>query len=121
MFSLYTRWFHRWALLAGWAVGMVYGTVTAYNVVNPATGSHFGGSLAADPGDRRDGLHRADGVRHQRRGRGDPHAGPATPPKVAAGVDETAAGDYFADEGDPRVAPMPKSVEELAAEGKTQR
>ena len=26
VFSLYTRWFHRWALLAGWAVGMVYGT-----------------------------------------------------------------------------------------------
>ena len=30
VFSLYTRWFHRWALLAGWAVGMVYGTWTAY-------------------------------------------------------------------------------------------
>ena len=24
--GLFTRWFHRWALLAGWAVGMVYGT-----------------------------------------------------------------------------------------------
>ena len=24
--GLYTGWFHRWALLAGWAVGMVYGT-----------------------------------------------------------------------------------------------
>ena len=23
---MYTRWFHRWALLAGWAVGMVTGT-----------------------------------------------------------------------------------------------
>ena len=29
VFSLYTRWFHRWALLAGWAVGMTYGTVAA--------------------------------------------------------------------------------------------
>ena len=28
--GLYTRWFHRWALLAGWAVGMVYGTLVAY-------------------------------------------------------------------------------------------
>src|SRR6476661_5370414 len=37
VFGLYTRWFHRWALLAGWAVGMVYGTITAYNVINPAT------------------------------------------------------------------------------------
>src|ERR671929_386866 len=33
--GLYTRWFHRWALLAGWAVGMVYGTITAYNVTVP--------------------------------------------------------------------------------------
>ena len=46
VFSLYTRWFHKWALLAGWAVGMVYGTVKAYQVINPATGKHFGGSLA---------------------------------------------------------------------------
>ena len=35
VFGLYTRWFHRWALIAGWAVGMVYGTIAAYNVVKP--------------------------------------------------------------------------------------
>ena len=45
VFGLYTRWFHRWALVGGWAVGMGYGTVTAYNVVNPATEQHFGVSL----------------------------------------------------------------------------
>ena len=50
VFSLYTRWFHKWGLLAGWAVGMVYGTVEAYKVVNPVTGKHFGGSLAMIPG-----------------------------------------------------------------------
>jgi SSS family solute:Na+ symporter len=27
--GLYTRWFHRWALVAGWAVGMVVGTFLA--------------------------------------------------------------------------------------------
>ena len=27
--ALYTRWFHRWGLFAGWAVGMVVGTVMA--------------------------------------------------------------------------------------------
>ena len=49
--GLYTRWFHRWALLAGWAVGMVYGTVTAYDVPVPGVpGSHFGGPLTAFPG-----------------------------------------------------------------------
>ncbi|MGO4534404.1 monocarboxylate uptake permease MctP [Leifsonia sp. 2MCAF36] len=47
--GLYTRWFHRWALLAGWAVGILYGTIAAYNVVNPVTHAHFGGSIAPIP------------------------------------------------------------------------
>jgi len=47
--GLYTRWFNKWALLVGWAAGMIYGTAAAYNVVNPATGNHFGGSIAAIP------------------------------------------------------------------------
>ena len=62
--GLYTRWFHRWALLLGWAVAMVYGTVAAYNVTVPKTATklvdgqvvtqvlgtrHFGGSLANFP------------------------------------------------------------------------
>ena len=29
IFGLYTRWFHPWALLAGWVVGMVGGTAMA--------------------------------------------------------------------------------------------
>ena len=41
--GLYTRWFHRWALLAGWLVGMIYGTLAAYNVKTPTT-SHWAGS-----------------------------------------------------------------------------
>jgi SSS family solute:Na+ symporter len=48
--GLYTRWFDRWALLVGWAVGIVFGTVSAYNVVNPVTHAHFGGSVAPIPG-----------------------------------------------------------------------
>ncbi|MDQ0751203.1 SSS family solute:Na+ symporter [Streptomyces africanus] len=47
--GLFTRWFHRWALLAGWAVGMVYGTVAAYGVASP-TQKHFGGSSKEIPG-----------------------------------------------------------------------
>jgi SSS family solute:Na+ symporter len=48
--GLYTRWAHRWALLAGWAVGMAYGTWTAYGVPRVGVpGSHFGGPLAAIP------------------------------------------------------------------------
>ncbi|MEV6942638.1 monocarboxylate uptake permease MctP [Streptomyces sp. NPDC051172] len=52
--GLFTRWFHRWALLAGWAVGMVYGTLAAYGVSSP-TQEHFGGSSAAIPGIGRTG------------------------------------------------------------------
>ncbi|WP_030929030.1 monocarboxylate uptake permease MctP [Streptomyces sp. NRRL S-646] len=50
--GLFTRWFHRWALLAGWAVGMVYGTVAAYGVASPTNPGqkHFGGSNAEIPG-----------------------------------------------------------------------
>jgi SSS family solute:Na+ symporter len=102
VFSLYTRWFHKSALLVGWAAGMVYGTIEAYRVINPATGKHFGGSLADIPvlGDL--GyialtafvlnvlvavvltlvLNAA---------------------KVRNGTDQTVSGDYFADSGDPRV------------------
>jgi solute:Na+ symporter, SSS family len=47
--GLYTRWFHRWAVLAGWAAGMAYGTWTAYGTASP-TQSHFGSPLAAFPG-----------------------------------------------------------------------
>jgi SSS family solute:Na+ symporter len=62
--GLYTRWFHRWALLVGWAVGMVYGTVVAYQQKVPNTKvklvdgkpvpsthgmRHFGASIADFP------------------------------------------------------------------------
>ncbi|TQF03495.1 sodium:solute symporter [Kitasatospora acidiphila] len=46
--GLFTRWFHRWGLLAGWAVGMVYGTWKAYGISSAAT-HHFGGSTAKIP------------------------------------------------------------------------
>ncbi len=102
VFSLFTRWFHRWGLLAGWAVGMVYGTVAAYRVVNPVTGKHFGGSLAEIPSLGEMGYIALtafvlnvvvaavltlvlNGL------------------KVSNGRDRTAPGDYFADAGDPRV------------------
>jgi solute:Na+ symporter, SSS family len=41
--GLFTRWFHRWALLAGWLAGMLFGTIAAYNVSTPTT-SHWAGS-----------------------------------------------------------------------------
>jgi SSS family solute:Na+ symporter len=46
--GLYTRWFHRWALFAGWAAGMAWGTWLAYGVKSP-TQAHFGGPLVNLP------------------------------------------------------------------------
>ncbi|WP_193365978.1 monocarboxylate uptake permease MctP [Kitasatospora setae] len=47
--GLFTRWFHRWALLAGWAVGMVYGTWQAWGVSTPKV-KHFAGNSTEIPG-----------------------------------------------------------------------
>jgi SSS family solute:Na+ symporter len=46
--GLFTRWFHRWALLAGWIAGMLYGTIAAYHQSSAVTG-HFASSLATFP------------------------------------------------------------------------
>ena len=104
VFGLYTRWFHRWALLTGWAVGMIYGTVEAYHQSSLAT-KHFGSSLAQVPFFGKLGyialtafviniivaavltfVFRAV--------------------KAPEGVDQTEPSDYYADEGDPRVQPI---------------
>lgn len=46
--GLYTRWFHRGALVAGWAAGMGLGMWMLYQIPNAATGrAHFGGSAFA--------------------------------------------------------------------------
>ncbi|MEH1011690.1 sodium:solute symporter [Micromonospora sp. CPCC 206060] len=43
--GLYTRWFHRSALIAGWVAGMGLGMWMLYQIPNAATGrAHFGGS-----------------------------------------------------------------------------
>jgi SSS family solute:Na+ symporter len=43
--GLYTRALHAWALIAGWAVGMIAGLYMLYNTANAVTGkAHFGGA-----------------------------------------------------------------------------
>ena len=43
--ALYTRWLHRWALVAGWVAGMAYGLYLLYQIPNAAAKRlHFGGS-----------------------------------------------------------------------------
>ncbi|HET8601774.1 MAG TPA: sodium:solute symporter [Segeticoccus sp.] len=109
VYGLYTRWFHRWALLGGWAVGMVYGTVKAYNNVSP-TGQHFAGSVANIEGLGQMGyialtafvLNTLVAIALTLVFRA---------AKVPDGRDATVKGDYFADAGDPKVKPIPELVE----------
>ena len=102
VFGLYTRWFHRWGLLAGWAWGMAYGTFAAYNVVNPVTGNHFAGSLSMIPVIGQLGY-----IALTAFGMNALVAAAVTVVLDLAGVphgaDETIGADYLADEGDPRV------------------
>src|SRR2546430_2006611 len=43
--GLYTGWFHRWGLVAGWFVGMALGMWMLYEIPNAANKhAHFGGS-----------------------------------------------------------------------------
>jgi SSS family solute:Na+ symporter len=107
--GLYTRWFHRWALLIGWAAGILYGTIAAWGVVNPVTHAHFGGSIANIPFTNipiyiavtafvinalvsviLTIIFRAL--------------------KVADGRDRTKASDYGADENDPKVAEIERTM-----------
>ncbi|GAA2106099.1 sodium:solute symporter family protein [Microlunatus panaciterrae] len=105
VFGLFTRWFHRWALLAGWAVGMVYGTVEAYGFCTACSTKPFGNSLAKVPllGDAGYiGLTAlviniavlVIGTLILRQF------------KVSNGTDLTRQSDYFADVGDPGVVPV---------------
>jgi solute:Na+ symporter, SSS family len=113
VFSLYTRWFHRWALLIGWAVGMVYGTVKAYNVSSPTT-AHFGGSLASI-----EGLGELGYIALTAFAINVIIAALLTlvfrAAKTPYGHDETIPADYFADAGDPRVKKLPATPATVAA------
>jgi len=106
VFGLYTRWFHRWALLAGWAVAMVYGTVKAYNVSSP-TVPHFAGSLAP-----MELIGQLGYIAFTAFVINVLVAVVLTPIlralKSPEGDDRTVMGDYFVDAGDPRVKPLPE-------------
>lgn len=108
VFSLYTRWFHRWALLIGWAVGMIYGTIKAYLVSSP-TAPHFGGSVASI-----EGLGELGYIALTAFGINTAVVVVVSlvlrAVKAPDGPDETAPADYFADAGDPRVRKAPATL-----------
>jgi SSS family solute:Na+ symporter len=107
--GLFTRWFHRAGLIAGWITGMSAGLLMLYSVPNPATQhAHFGGSAFVLS---KLGLPWDIPI----------YAGflavaanlvvsvvatlIARAAKVRDGVDATVRSDYFADEGDPKLVP----------------
>jgi SSS family solute:Na+ symporter len=121
--ALYTRWLHRWALVAGWALGMGYGMFLLYQIPNPAAGRlHFGGSALA--------LDKLNLLGWQ------PFPGSTVQIYVgfvaltvnlvvavvvtavlrrtstAEGVDETRPSDYHADEGSKQLKPVADAVAE---------
>ncbi|HET8718558.1 MAG TPA: sodium:solute symporter [Nocardioidaceae bacterium] len=112
--GLYTRWFHRTALLLGWLAGMVYGTVIAYlqpTATDP--NAHFGSSVATVPFTDTKGYIAltafvinvlvvviATVVLNAL--------------KVSPGRDHTRPDDYHADAGDPGVEEL--DLEDVAAE-----
>ncbi|MFD4751065.1 monocarboxylate uptake permease MctP [Streptomyces sp. NPDC058426] len=111
--GLFTRWFHRWALLAGWAAGMAYGTWAAWSTPSP-TQDHFGGSSKEIPGLGEIGYIGMTAIvlnlvvtvvlTFVLRAF-----------KAPEGVDETRPSDYVADAGDPGVKQeLPPAVPETA-------
>ncbi|MFC5824832.1 monocarboxylate uptake permease MctP [Nonomuraea insulae] len=105
--GLYTRWFHKGGLIAGWAAGLAAGLWMLYLIPNPANGKlHFGGSafpLANLGFDTKMTIYVgflavivnlvvAVVVTWILRAA-----------KVADGQDATSRDDYFADRGDPKV------------------
>jgi SSS family solute:Na+ symporter len=112
--SLYTRWFHFWGLIAGWAVGMAWGFILLYQIPNAASGkAHFGASALVLDKISLFGWHPFAGSQAQiyvgfvalignlvvaviatmiLRARKSPN-----------GLDQTQGEDYHADDGDPRL------------------
>ncbi|MEV0587218.1 monocarboxylate uptake permease MctP [Nonomuraea sp. NPDC050310] len=112
--GLYTRWFHKGGLLAGWALGLGSGLWMLYTIPNPASGKqHFGGSafsLGTLGFDTKTTVYAgilalavnlivAALVTVVLRAL-----------NVADGVDATKRDEYFADEGDPRVKDLDLSA-----------
>jgi SSS family solute:Na+ symporter len=115
--TLYTRWLHRWGLIAGWVVGMIWGLIMLYDIPNPKTGrAHFGGSALPLGNLSIFGWHPFGGSQIQI------YPGfvavvanlvvavvvtvIARAAKVSNGTDETEPSDYHADEHDKNLRPV---------------
>jgi SSS family solute:Na+ symporter len=116
--GLYTRWFHRWALLAGWAAGLVAGAVMLYDTPNTTTGKqHFGGAqyaLSKLGFDSKVTVY--TGIIALTLNLVVAVVGTVVlrAVRAPAGADATHPGDYHVEAGDPGVGPVPVSVGQQA-------
>ncbi|MEO3812632.1 sodium:solute symporter [Sphaerisporangium sp. B11E5] len=105
--GLFTRWFHRVGLIAGWAAGMTAGMVMLYNISNPAIKhEHFGGSafpLAKLGFDTNVTIYAGFLALAVNLAVAAVATLIARAAKADEGTDATRPDHYFADEGDPRV------------------
>jgi SSS family solute:Na+ symporter len=109
--ALYTRWLHRWALVAGWVVGIGWSVYLLYTIPAATGKGHFGGSALALGKLSIFGWHPFPGSTTQI------YVGIVAlianlvvtlvltvifrAVKAKEGVDETIGSDYHAEEGDP--------------------
>ncbi|MEU7999496.1 monocarboxylate uptake permease MctP [Micromonospora sp. NPDC049060] len=118
--GLYTRWFHRGALIGGWIAGMGLGMWMLYQIPNAATGrKHFGGSAfpLADFGfDTPKTIYVGIVAVLVNLAVAALLTVVLRAAKVRDGGDGTTSDDYFADEGDPRVTPGPHRDADAAPE-----
>ncbi|MCO5974018.1 monocarboxylate uptake permease MctP [Actinoallomurus soli] len=117
--GLITRWFHRGGLMAGWVAGLATGLWMLYRIPNPATHkAHFGGSAypLSDLGfDSKVTVYVGMLALLVNLVVAIVATLVLKAVKAADGVDATRADDYYADEGDPRVAAGSREIEaELA-------
>ncbi|MFG1890556.1 monocarboxylate uptake permease MctP [Micromonospora sp. NPDC049051] len=118
--GLYTRWFHRGALIGGWVAGMGLGMWMLYQIPNAATGRrHFGGSAfpLADFGfDTPKTIYVGIVAVLVNLAVAALLTVVLRAAKVRDGGDGTTSDDYFADEGDARVVPGERRDADAAPE-----
>ncbi len=120
--GLYTRWFHRWGLIAGWAAGMFVGFLTTFQIQQKlfnADGTitivkeHFGGSgfpLSKLGFDTTASIYAGFLALLANLVVGAIATVVLRAMKVPDGVDVTKPDEYFADQGDPRLRDLPEAV-----------
>jgi SSS family solute:Na+ symporter len=113
--GLITRWFHRGGLMAGWAAGLAAGLWMLYRIPNPTTHkAHFGGSAypLSDLGfDSKLTVYTGMLALLVNLVVAIVATLVLKAVKAADGVDLTRADDYYADEGDPRIAAGSREIE----------